>query len=431
MSKQKKISHSIAQNQINPNALKVLSVLHAAGYDAYLVGGCVRDLLLGHIPKDFDVATNALPEQIRKLFRTCRLIGRRFRLAHIYFGHSFIEVATFRGAATEEEGKPHQSQHGLLLRDNTYGSLEDDACRRDFTINALYYNYADSSILDYVDSLEDIKQGVIRLIGDPAQRYREDPVRMLRAIRFAAKLNLAIHPGTAKPIFEFKELLQHVSHARMYDEVLKLFLGGKSLKTFDLLREYRMFSYLFSQTDALLNSLENPHLEPLLRNMFINTDKRISEGKSVNPAFIIASLLWYPLQRMILELEQEGKKRAPATEIAMRDVLALQTKQTVISRRLALIVQEIWALQSRLSRRSGKQAYRLLNLPRFRAAYDFLLLRESAGEDLGGLGEWWTQFQEGSDATRAKLIANLKTTRKKAREKYIYPKNPRKKQPKE
>jgi poly(A) polymerase len=403
----KHIKHPISNTLINKNALKVLSGLAQAGYAAYLVGGSVRDLLIGRQPKDFDITTDAHPEQIRALFHNCRLIGRRFRLAHIYFGREIIEVATFRGPSTDENDAHPQSAHGMLLRDNIYGTLEEDVWRRDFTINALYYNMQDASVMDYTGGLDDLKKNLLRLIGDPEQRYREDPVRMLRAIRFASKLNLNIHPDTAEPIATVKILLEHVSPARLFDETLKILLGGASSSAFELLRKYDLFRYLFRQTNTQLEILGVLPIHDFLALAFKNTDTRLSEGKTINPAFMLAALLWYPQQNIVAQLEKDGLKHGIAFEKAAQLAISEQVKQMSIPKRLTAMVREIWTLQNHLSRRSGQHAYRLMNQPRFRAAYDFLLLRSAAGEDVKPLAEWWTAFQEGGDKEKQLLINEI------------------------
>src|SRR5690554_6525789 len=297
--------HSVSRKDISEAALKVLYRLHNAGFQAYLVGGCVRYLLLGLHPKDFDVTTNATPEQIRKLFRNCRLVGRRFRLAHVVFGREIIEVATFRGhhdsADSDDSIKVgKQDAEGMLLRDNVYGSIEEDAQRRDFTINALYYNVTRGTIHDYVNGVQDIRNQRVRLIGNPVQRYQEDPVRMLRAVRFAAKLDFEIEPHTAAPIAELAELLYDIPAARLFDEVLKLFLGGQGERTFDLLLEYDLFAPLFPDTDEAIDEQPEYTLK-LIRQALRNTDQRINEGRPVTPAFLFAALLWPALPQRTRE----------------------------------------------------------------------------------------------------------------------------------
>ncbi|MGZ8193685.1 MAG: polynucleotide adenylyltransferase PcnB, partial [Methylobacter sp.] len=288
--------HNISRTQVSENALKVLYRLQKSGFDAYLVGGCVRDLLLGREPKDFDVATNADPEQIRKIFRNCRLIGRRFRLAHIHFGREVIEVATFRGAGEEQDDKQMLNKEGRLLRDNVYGTIEEDVWRRDFTVNALYYNIRDFSVVDYTGGMEDHRTGTLRLIGDPETRFREDPVRMLRAVRFAVKLGFKLHPDCEKSIPELAELLSNIPSARLYDETLKLFLSGYALQTFEMLRHYGLFKVLFPATESSLAIEENGFPKLLLIKALENSDNRIAEGKTVTAYFLLAAFLWEPVR---------------------------------------------------------------------------------------------------------------------------------------
>jgi poly(A) polymerase len=396
--------HSISRSAINRNALHVLYRLHEAGYSAYLVGGSVRDILLNHKPKDFDVATNAKPEQIKSLFRNCRLIGRRFRLAHVFFGREIIEVATFRSAESEASDELRHSQHGMILRDNVYGTLEEDAIRRDFTINALYYNIADFSVVDYSKGVSDLQKRLVRLIGDPAQRFREDPIRILRAIRFAAKLDFQLHHTTAAPIPTLYKLLEHVPPARLFDEILKLFMGGKALASFQLLRQHDLFSFLFPQINTYVDKPGHEVASSLLIHTFTNTDLRLSSDKTVNPAFLFAAMLWYPLQQAVQQLKAKGMRPLAALEKAMNTVIDAQLKHIAVPKRLTTMMREIWSLQPRLQTRTGKRALRVLNHPRFRAAYDFLLLRTAAGEDLQELATWWTDFQAADENARENLL---------------------------
>lgn len=394
--------HHVSRREISDSALKVLYRLKDAGYEAYLVGGCVRDLQLGKHPKDFDIATEAHPEQVHELFRNSRLIGRRFKLVHVRFGREIIEVATFRAshdsnsAVTGQHGK--QSDSGLILRDNVYGTVEDDAIRRDFTVNALYYSITDKGITDFVDGWEDLNQRTLRLIGDPEARYREDPVRMLRAVRFAAKLDFTLAPSTEAPIIQLADLLCDIPPARLFEEVLKLFLSGHAEQTFKLLQEFDLFAPLFPATARCLEDQQREpegasHVEELIIQALRNTDSRIQQGKSVTPAFLFAALLWYPLQYRARQLEK-NLPPLPALQQAAQDVISEQVKAISIPRRFSIPMREIWELQPRLPRRFGKRAEQLLEHPRFRASYDFLLMREASGEQLDNLGEWWTHFQD-------------------------------------
>ncbi|TNF99971.1 MAG: polynucleotide adenylyltransferase PcnB [Gammaproteobacteria bacterium] len=393
--------HGISRTNISENALKVLHRLNKAGHAAYLVGGAVRDLLLGLHPKDFDIATDAHPEQVNELFRNCRLIGRRFRLAHIRYGREIIEVATFRAAHDDaDEKQAGQTQEGRLLRDNVYGDLDSDAWRRDLTINALFYNIKDFSVVDYVGGMGDIHARQIRLIGDPETRYREDPVRMLRVLRFAAKLGFEIEHRTHAPITEFAPMLDEIPSARLYDEVLKLFHKGHALKSFEVLREHELLGYLFLQTEDNLHHDPDGYFQRMISHGLENTDKRVQSGDSVSPAFLYAFLLWGPLRDVLRADGERGINNISAIIVAAREVFAAQVEQTAIPRRLSMQTREIWSLQPRFEQRRGKRPLRLLSQPRFRAAYDFLLLRNQAGEDLQELCDWWTEFQTADDNQR-------------------------------
>lgn len=394
--------HVISRAQISDYALKVLYRLNQAGYEAYLVGGGVRDLLLGREPKDFDVATNATPEQVREQFRNCRLIGRRFRLAHVHFGQVIIEVATFRAPHdsvdvgdedSEEDSPDRRIENGRIVRDNVYGSLEEDAWRRDFTINALYYNVADFSVVDYVGGMDDLKRGQLRLIGDPDQRYREDAVRMLRAVRFAAKLGFDIHADSEQPIFKLGGLLREIPPSRLFEEVLKLFMSGQAVQVFELLRHYRLFDHLFPQTEASLSREEQGFPIMLVVKALANTDARIAAGKPVTPAFLFAALLWEPTRLLAEQKCAAGMNDIEALAEAGDAVVAKQVKSITIPKRFTLPMREIWNMQPRFENRSGKRPQRLLGHPRFRAAYDFLLLRAESGEADAALAQWWTDFQ--------------------------------------
>ncbi|MEJ2644995.1 MAG: polynucleotide adenylyltransferase PcnB [Gammaproteobacteria bacterium] len=393
--------HTISRASISPNAVKVLYRLHNAGYQAYLVGGGVRDLLLGREPKDFDVGTDAHPEQVRQLFRNCRLIGRRFRLAHVVFGREVIEVATFRALYApdeddeeeEDDGQARRIENGRILRDNVYGTLEEDAWRRDFTVNALYYNIADFSVVDYVGGMADLKDGVLRLIGDPERRYREDPVRMLRAVRFAAKLGFRIHPDSEGPLWELGHLLREMPPARLYEEILKLFMSGAALPSYELLRHYDLFDHLFPFTEEALAQETQGFPQTLLAKALANTDARVNADKPVTPAFLFAALLWAPMSRWLARFREEGMTEAQAIQSAGRQIVSDQCRHVSLPKRFSLPMREIWALQPRFEQRTGKRPQRLLGNPRFRAAYDFLLLRGESGEVPEELCQWWTEFQ--------------------------------------
>ncbi|NMP31823.1 polynucleotide adenylyltransferase PcnB [Thalassotalea sp. M1531] len=416
--------HSVSRKYISDNALKVLYRLQKSGYDAYLVGGGVRDMLLGIEPKDFDIATNATPEQIKKLFRNCRLIGRRFRLAHIVFGRDIIEVATFRGhhdSASKQDKNctktSKQSDHGMLLRDNIYGSIDEDAERRDFTINALYYNVGDFKIYDFANGVEDIKQRKIRLIGDPETRYREDPVRMLRAVRFATKLDMQISAETEKPIKQLASLLDHIPAARMFEEFLKLFISGKAQANFEMLREYGLFKYLFPIVDQALSEEDNETLKSFIHLALSNTDARINNDQRVTPAFLLAALLWYPLSRQVSQLKQTTQLTPQdAFFSALHEVMSEQQRSIAIPKRFQSPMKDIWILQDKLSKREGKRAYKTLEHPKFRAGYDFLLIRgEIEGGDIALLAKWWTDFQSATPDVQQMMIKSLPVGRNSRR----------------
>ncbi|AYC31672.1 polynucleotide adenylyltransferase PcnB [Pseudomonas cavernae] len=404
--------HPLRRGQnISRHATSVVERLQHAGYQAYLVGGCVRDLLLDLEPKDFDVATSATPEQVRAEFRNARVIGRRFKLVHVHFGREIIEVATFRAGHPQgdEDENSHlaaRNESGRILRDNVYGSLEEDAQRRDFTINALYFDVTGERILDYARGVHDIRNRLIRLIGDPEQRYLEDPVRMLRAVRFAAKLGFEIEKHSAAPIVKLAPMLRDIPAARLFDEVLKLFLAGYAERTFELLLHYGLFAPLFPASAAALK--HNPgYTERLIRQALANTDLRIQQGKPVTPAFLFAALLWPALPARAAQLQARGLAPIPAVQEAAHELISEQCQRIAVPKRFTMPIREIWDMQERLPRRSGKRADLLLENPRFRAGYDFLLLRESAGDDTGGLGDWWTDYQDASDSERRRMIRDL------------------------
>lgn len=403
--------HPVSRRYINDNALKVINRLNGQGYEAYLVGGCIRDLYLDLHPKDFDVATNASPEEVRRLFRNSRLIGRRFKLVHVLFGREMIEVATFRASHEQHHGqeKSRHSESGRILRDNVYGSMEDDAMRRDFTVNALYYDGRDFSVVDFCNGVDDIRTGTLRLIGDPVTRYHEDPVRMLRAIRFAAKLNFTMAPETEQPIRELGHLLRDIPAARMFDEVLKLLQSGQGVRTFELLREYQLFGPLFPATEHCLQEQQeqDSHAFSLIIESLKSTDRRVRQGRPVTPAFLFAALLWAPMRRMAREFMDQGMPPVPAFQQASMTVITNQCNHTAIPRRFSMMVRDIWDLQIRLERRQPKLIETLLEHPKFRAAYDFLVLREQSGENLASAGQWWTEIQELDEHGRHAMIKSL------------------------
>jgi poly(A) polymerase len=401
--------HPISRDQINASALKVLNGLKAAGYASFLVGGCVRDLMLGREPKDFDVVTDARPEEVRELFRNSRLIGRRFQLVHVRFGREIIEVATFRAAPVEagEDSSQQLSDEGRILRDNVFGNQEEDARRRDFTVNALYFDATDFSIVDYVCGVDDLKQGLLRVIGDPEQRYREDPVRLLRAVRFAAKLGFRLSDEAEKPIHDVAPQLDEVPPARRFEELLKLFHGGTAVETFELLRHYRLFQYVFPLTEISLTREQDGFPLALIPRALANTDNRINNDKPVTPAFLLAVMLWYPMKQKAEEMAANGMSWHEANQFAGQWVIQQQSRATSVPRRFSTPMREIWNLQSRLERRAGKRAFRLLEHPRFRAAYDFLVLRADIGEVETELADWWTVFQEVDESEQRSMVSKL------------------------
>ncbi len=419
--------HNISRQDISPSALKVLYRLESAGFASFLVGGSVRDLLLGKSPKDFDIATDASPDELKRLFRNSRIIGRRFKIVHIRFGREVIEVTTFRAhhEVSNEIGdhiprrqiKGLDSAHssdGLILRDNVYGSIDQDALRRDFTVNALYYTTNGFKVLDFSSGMEDLAAKQIRMIGDPATRYREDPVRMLRAIRFAAKLDFSIEASTAAPIEELGELLLSISPARLFDETLKLFSTGYSVKTFALLQESGLGQYVIAPTLEALPLCPKPAAK-LVHLALENTDNRIAADKSVTPYFLFAALLW-PVLRLRQEQAQLDPSQMRSSLLSMANAaIAEQLDFTAIPKRISYASREIWELQWKLEHRNRRNVRSTINHPRFRAAYDFLLLREAAGEDLNASGQWWTDFQFSDTNQQEEFLGNLPTQRRRRR----------------
>lgn len=401
----------ISQDQISINALKVLNRLYDHGYQAYLVGGGVRDLILGKHPKDFDIATNAHPEEVKQLFRNSRLIGKRFRIVHVRFGRDIVEVATFRAHQQPSEDENSHSDTGMILSDNIYGTFEEDAFRRDFSINGLYYNPRDDGIHDLVGGLDDIKNRTIRLIGEPESRFREDPVRMLRAIRFASKLGFNIAGETRQPISELGYLIQDVPAARLFEEILKLFMSGYGVKCYELLKEYQLFQWLFPSSSR---SMQGFPADRFISLALASTDRRIREGLPVTPAFIFAALLWYPFLEQRQEIIKEGATQLEASHESESLTIANQQLFTSIPKRFTGVMRDIWNLQFRLPNRTGKRPEAMVNHKRFRAAYDFLVLREEAGEIAEGLGDWWTRYQE-SDAKGRQAMAKPAGNRKRKR----------------
>jgi poly(A) polymerase len=391
--------HGLSRKQMSQNALRVLYRLREAGFGGYLVGGAVRDLLVGGAPKDYDVATDATPEQVKALFRNCRLIGRRFRLAHVVYGREIIEVATFRANTDDGSGDREQHEGGRLLRDNVYGSIEDDAIRRDFTANALYYAIEDFSVRDYAGGYDDVQARLLRLIGDPEARYREDPVRMLRAVRLAAKLDFTIEAGTAEPIPRLAPLLGEAAPARLFEETLKLFLSGHAVASFERLEAHGLLPALLPETAQALASNKSGALRRMLVQGLRNTDARVAADESVSPAFLYAVLLWPAYCRALAMLQAQGVHAADAQRRAADRVTLHQVSRTALPRRFSLPMQEIWLLQPRFAQRQRKRVFRLLAHPRFRAAFDFLELRLAASDLHAEDVAYWREAQLHPDAT--------------------------------
>jgi poly(A) polymerase len=391
--------HGVSRDGISPAARKVAEGLHAAGYKAFVVGGAVRDLLLGRHPKDFDIATGATPEEVRRVFRRSRIIGRRFRLVHVMFGDDMVETSTFRRLIDAEDAET--DEHGRLLHDNEFGDQEQDAARRDFTVNALYYDPVTQEIYDYHNGYADIRANTLRMIGDPVLRYREDPVRMLRAVRLSAKLGMKLDAATAAPIDGMKELLGNVPQARLLDEMLKLLMSGHAVECIKKLREMNLHHGLLPMLDVIL---EQPLGEKFVMLALQNTDQRIVEDKSVTPAFLFAALLWHEVLAAWKVRQDKGEPPVVALHEAMDEVLERQREQLAIPRRYDAIMKELWLLQPRFEQRGGQRPLRLLAQPRFRAAYDFLLLRCESGEVEAELGSWWSEFQDATDERRAAML---------------------------
>jgi len=454
--------HPVSRSNISPNALRVLYRLKEAGFQAFLVGGCVRDIIIGRHPKDFDVATDALPEEVRRLFRNCRLVGRRFRLAHIVYGRDVIEVATFRAASapppseepvptrsedeaelleeelesedddSDDDGPPRdehgdidgntdpnyrnaghrvQDDHGRLLRDNVYGSIDADVWRRDFTVNALYYNIADFSIWDYVGGLEDIHAKRLRLIGDVETRYREDPVRMLRAARFEAKLGFTIDEASAAPIERLRGLLSSVPPARLFDETAKLFLTGHGADSYRVLRARGLFAALFPAVDRYIDAHPGSLVEALLVEGLRNTDRRVEDDKPVTPTFLFALLLYGPIAAIIESLPAERWHDTASILNACDQALREAQQRVSIPKRIAFGVRDMYALQPRLEGPRGRRALRLLEQPRFRAAYDLLMLRAAQGLAVPEVAQWWTTLQAATPAEREQIVEAMPGSR--------------------
>jgi len=407
-----KKAHRIDPHLLSKNAVKVTHTLQQAGFEAFIVGGAVRDLALGIGPKDFDVATNATPDQVQRLFRKARLIGRRFQIVHVTFfgkGHpEIIEVSTFR--ALLDNAGDHVAESGRILRDNVWGSQGEDAARRDFTINAMYYDPSSETVLDYHGGMADMQKKTLRMIGDPAKRYREDPIRMLRAIRFAAKTGFTLDTATRAPIAKLSNLLQDVPSARLFDEILKLLMSGYSWAAILGLRDAGLHHGLLPLLDHILDSGEgSKDANDFVRLALANTDQRIQSGKSVSGGFLFATLLWPDLLKNWKANIAKGASNIAALNSAMEDTIATQSSGMTIQRRFETDMCEIWSMQPRFEKRVGRYPYRLIESPRFRAGYDFMLLRCATGEQNPSIGKWWTDFIAADPALQEALMAAAKT----------------------
>lgn len=406
--------YGISQKDFPTNAIAIVNKLHKHGFEAYMVGGCVRDLLLGHNAKDFDIATNARPEEIQKIFgRQCRLIGRRFRLAHIVYGREIYEVATFRAGheSSHNEKISKTNDMGMLLRDNVYGTLREDAERRDFSVNSLYYDVAHNLIFDFFDGIADLKASRLRLIGDPVVRYQEDPVRMLRAIRFMAKLEMFLEPASDAPIRKMAHLLKLIPPARLFDESLKLLQSGNGFKTYELLRQYGLFEQLFPVLAPFFTEQNDSNAERMISKALNSTDDRIRDNLRVNPAFLFAALLWYPLREKIDELKNEGGLNTfDAMALAANEILAESNRAVALHRRYTAVIRDIWALQFQFPKRTGKRPQQTLEHIKFRAGFDLLVMRaEIEGGDLVELSAWWHEYQFSNEAQRQEMLQNVKS----------------------
>lgn len=395
--------HGIQRGSIHSCALKVTRTLKENGYSAFVVGGAVRDLLIGREPKDFDVATDATPEQVRQLFRRSRIIGRRFQIVHVMCGADTIEVTTFRAHQPEGDDDEDRvtAEDGMILRDNVFGSQHEDAIRRDFTVNALYYDPEKEEVWDYHGGVDDARKRVLRMIGDPATRFREDPVRMLRAARFAAKLDFHIDTATRAPIAELAPMLSRIAPARLFDEMMKLLLSGHAERGVRQLRAEGLHHGVFPMLDAIL---DHPERQKFLHAAMHDTDERVRRGHSASPAFMLACLLWFDMQEQFVRLRDGGMHEQPALFAAMDDTLERQRVALAFPRRLDGMIKEIWVLQGRFSQRSGSRPFRLLSHPRLRAGYDFLLLRARGGDAPAELAAWWTRFQDAGDEERNDML---------------------------
>ena len=401
--------HGIRREHVSPAARKTCEGLQHAGFNAFVVGGAVRDLIAGITPKDYDVATDATPEQVRGVFRRSRIIGRRFQIVHVLFGPETIEVSTFRAAHDDATLK---DEHGRVLRDNVWGNIVDDAARRDFTVNALYYDPTSETVIDYHNGVADLKAKTLRMIGDPQIRYREDPVRMLRAVRLSAKLGLKLDAAVSAPIKAMADLIENVPPSRLFDEMLKLLLSGYAVECVRRLREEGLHHGLLPLLDVIL---EQPMGEKFVMLSLANTDERVRAGKSTSPGFLFATLLWHEVLANWEARKANGAVNIPALYDAMDEVLDQQAEKLAITRRIAGDIKDIWSLQPRFEKRNGKAPWRLVEQARFRAGYDFLLLRAQSGEIAQELPDWWTEFQDANNERRDDMLVADAAPKKKRR----------------
>jgi poly(A) polymerase len=399
--------HGIDRALVAAGARRVCETLQSAGHKGYIVGGAVRDLIAGIEPKDFDIATDATPDQVRALFRRSRIIGRRFQIVHVMIGSETLEVSTFRAAHDENTLK---DEHGRVLRDNIWGTMEEDAARRDFTVNALYYDPVTETVYDYHHGVDDLKQKTMRMIGEPRSRYREDPVRMLRAVRLSAKLGLTLDPAVRAPIKEMAALMENVPPARLFDEMLKLLFSGCAVECVKRLRHEGLHHGLLPLLDVIL---DQPLGEKFVMLALASTDARVRADKPTSPGFLFATLLWHEVLANWAERKAAQELPVPALFAAMDEILDQQAEKLAITRRIAGDIKDIWLLQPRFEKRSGKSPLRMIEQPRFRAAYDFLLLRAESGEVAQELAGWWTKFQDVDHAGREAML--LPDTGKKKR----------------
>ena len=408
-----KDKHTIQREHISRCARRTCEDLQRAGFLAFVVGGAARDLLLGRRPKDFDVATSATPDEVRSVFRRSRIIGRRFQIVHVLCGPETVEVSTFRAHFARELDEEHTDEHGRMLSDNVFGTQAEDALRRDFTVNALFYDPVKEEVWDYVHGMKDLKDRSLVMIGDPETRYREDPVRMLRAARLSAKLGLEIDPKTAEPIRRMRHLLENVPHARLFEEILKLLMSGNAVDCIRVLRELDLHHGLLPLLDT---ALDDPETGPFAMAALHATDERLAADKPVSPAFLLAALLWGQVQKNLKRHEDKGVPTIAALHSAMHEALDSQRDSLAIPRRFDATMKELWLLQPRFLQRGGNRPYRLLEHPRFRAAYDFFALRAASANAPQEVAKWWERFQDVSpDQRESMLVADETGPRKKRR----------------